>query len=147
MLGFILLSRVILMVCYQEFLHVIVHIDVIHRQLDLGTRQRRRQKWIDRHTVRLITGCPARRCRLQQVGDGDHVSKWLSTNPNGGPCLGVRRRERWNIRKVIPMIWLNVDVLQGAQTLASELLEMFGENGFAMLVDEGGMVDEPYRRC
>lgn len=26
---------------------------------------------------------------------------------------------------------------QGAQTLAPVLLEMFGENGYAMLVDEG----------
>lgn len=46
-----------------------------------------------------------------------------------------------------PMIWLNVDVPQGAQTLASELVEMFGENGFAMLVDEGGKMDEPGRGC
>lgn len=43
--------------------------------------------------------------------------------------------------------WPNADFAQGAKTLASELLEMFGENGFAMLVDEGGEVDDPNRRC
>lgn len=32
----------------------------------------------------------------------------------------------------------------GAQTLASELLEMFGENGYAMLVDEGAGYGEQY---
>jgi hypothetical protein len=43
-------------------------------------------------------------------------------------------------------VWLDVDVPQGAQTLASELLEMFGENGYAMLVDEGGKVDNPNQK-
>ncbi|KAF8437233.1 hypothetical protein L210DRAFT_3682609 [Boletus edulis BED1] len=34
----------------------------------------------------------------------------------------------------------------GAQTLASTLLEMFGENGYAMLVDEGGGYGEQHGR-
>lgn len=88
-LGLILLSRVILMVCYQKFFHVIAHIYVIHRQLDLGTRQRGRQEWTDRHIVRFFRDCSAQRCRVQQVGDGDHVGKWVSTGSNGGACLGI----------------------------------------------------------
>ena len=64
MLGLILLSRVTLMVCYQGLLYGIIHIDDIHRQFDLGTRQRRRQEWIDRHTVSYFRGCSALRCRV-----------------------------------------------------------------------------------
>ncbi|KAH0836669.1 hypothetical protein J3R83DRAFT_8389 [Lanmaoa asiatica] len=36
------------------------------------------------------------------------------------------------------------DGTYGAQTLASELLEMFGENGYAMLVDEGAGFGDQY---
>ncbi|KAG6373800.1 hypothetical protein JVT61DRAFT_5945 [Boletus reticuloceps] len=52
------------------------------------------------------------------------------------PDLGTRQHGRQE--------WINWH--PGAQTLASKLLEMFGENGYAMLVDEGGGYGEQHGR-